>query len=295
MIYRRIIIISLSFLENAMTEESVVQQVVTASEQAAARGKSTVDFPYLDLENAIEIVKAVHKVEGDRCEWIQLATSLGVASEGGGYRMRMLTAKTFGLLTYEKGQVMLTDVGIRAADPNHEKKARFDAFMCVELFRMLFERYNGQQLPPTAAIERAIENLGVAPKQKDKVRQVFMRSAKQAGLFELALDRLSIPPGLNSQRRELQDIDSNAEKPGSKDTRPNGSGLSNSHDINSGQFHPFIVGLLHKLPEPEKDWTAKDRAKWLQTAANIFDLMYTGSSDGEVAVSFKPASGGNGP
>lgn len=260
-----------------MSEESVTQQAVTPSATEVVRGKSTIDFPYLDLENAIDIVKAVHKVEGDRCGWKQLATSLGVASEGGGFRMRMLTAKTFGLLTYEKGQVMLTDWGIRATDPNHEKRARYEAFLNVELFSKLFERYNGQQLPPVAAIERAIENLGVAPKQKDKVRQVFLRSAKQAGLFELATDRLSIPPGMNSQKNETTNSNGNEQKGDDTAKQKNGDGGGGGGS--GGQHHPFIQGLLQKLPIPDSEWPLEARKKWLATAANIFGLMYTHPND----------------
>jgi hypothetical protein len=38
---------------------------------------------------------------------------------------------------------------------------------------------------------------------------------------------------------------------------------------------PLIQGLFSKLPEPEMEWPLAARQKWLQTAANIFDLMYT--------------------
>jgi hypothetical protein len=37
---------------------------------------------------------------------------------------------------------------------------------------------------------------------------------------------------------------------------------------------PLIQGLFSKLPEPEAEWPLVARQKWLQTAANIFDLMY---------------------
>jgi hypothetical protein len=35
-----------------------------------------------------------------------------------------------------------------------------------------------------------------------------------------------------------------------------------------------LAGLFRKLPPPESDWAEADRLKWLQTAANIFDLVY---------------------
>jgi hypothetical protein len=47
-------------------------------------------------------------------------------------------------------------------------------------------------------------------------------------------------------------------------------------------LHPFIQGLLKTLPEPETEWSGPDRAKWLQTAANIFDLIYKGDGGIEV-------------
>jgi hypothetical protein len=34
--------------------------------------------------------------------------------------------------------------------------------------------------------------------------------------------------------------------------------------------------LFQKLPQPEADWPPAARLKWLQTAANVFDLLYKG-------------------
>ena len=245
-----------------MPEESAQTPPVAESADEAQRGRSTIEFPYLDLDNAMDVVKAVHSVEVDRCEWNQLATKLNVSGEGGGFRQRMIAAKTYGLLTYERGQVTLTDLGTRAADPAHEKRARVEAFMAVPLFKQLFDRMNGQPTLPVAAIERMAEGLGVAPKQKDKARQVFQRAAKQAGLFELSSDRLSLPPGLSGA------VPKASVTPPQPAPQPGGGGGGDE-----GQ-HPFIRGLLQKLPKPEAEWPIDARAKWLITAANIFDLMY---------------------
>ena len=250
-----------------MAEESAPAAPAVESVEEAQRGRSTIEFPYLDLENSMEIVKAIHSVEVDRCEWNQLATKLGVSGEGGGFRQRMIAAKTYGLLTYDRGQVALTDLGIHAPDPAHEKRARLDAFMTVPLFKQLFDRLNGQPMPPVAAIERMAEGLGVAPKQKDKARQVFQRSAKQAGLFELSSDRLSLPPGLNGGAAKIA-----ASRPQASPTPGGGSGGGGGGG-DDGQ-HPFVRGLLQKLPAPDAEWSIDLRAKWLTTAANIFDLMY---------------------
>ncbi|MGC2410504.1 MAG: hypothetical protein WA441_11055, partial [Methyloceanibacter sp.] len=54
--------------------------------------------------------------------------------------------------------------------------------------------------------------------------------------------------------------------------------------------HPFIEGLLRTLPEPFSEWPATDRAKWLQTAANIFDLIYKGEGGIEIKAAVAPRS-----
>jgi hypothetical protein len=57
-------------------------------------------------------------------------------------------------------------------------------------------------------------------------------------------------------------------------------------------MHPFIKGLLRKLPKPDSEWTVESRAKWLQAAVNIFDLMYTDSDDSRrtLSIDFKKDS-----
>ncbi len=52
------------------------------------------------------------------------------------------------------------------------------------------------------------------------------------------------------------------------------------------QHDPMIVGLFKKLPDAETEWGVSERIKWLRTAANIFDLVYTsdeGATEIEVA------------
>jgi hypothetical protein len=51
----------------------------------------------------------------------------------------------------------------------------------------------------------------------------------------------------------------------------------------SGAHHPFIEGLLKELPPVKSAWASGDRAKWLQAAAQIFDLIYT-SGDERITV-----------
>jgi hypothetical protein len=48
----------------------------------------------------------------------------------------------------------------------------------------------------------------------------------------------------------------------------------------------LIRGLVERLPKPDGVWPLDDRAKWLRTAASIFDLVYkTGDGErGEISI-----------
>jgi len=178
-----------------MTTESPAANQAQLKPDEGSRGRSTIEFPYFDLASAIEVAKAVKQMGGTSADWTSVAVHLNMAGDGGGFRQRVMTGKSFGVLEYSRGSIDLTELGIRAVDPQYERAAKVDAFLKVPLYKALFDKLNGQMLPPTAAIERMAEQLGVAPKQKDKARQVFMRSAKQAGLFDISAERLALPPG----------------------------------------------------------------------------------------------------
>ncbi len=243
--------------------------------------RSTIEFPYLDLQNGFEIAEGVHKVGGSGCDWDQLAAHFKQAAQGGGFRMRLISAKMFGLVTYDRGRVSLTNLGLRSVDQQQQKAAKVEAFLNVPLYKAVYEKFRGGTLPPTAGLEREMVSMGVASKQSDRARQAFQRSAKFAGFFDFGSDRLVAP--------SVQGGAVAAEKLVEERQGGNGGGGSGgSGGDGRNDLHPFIQGLLAKLPEPESDWSTKDRAKWLQTAANIFDLMYQGAGDGKLSVTFDP-------
>lgn len=131
-------------------------------------------------------------------------------------------------------------------------------------------------LPPAAALERDIVGLGVAEKQTGRARQVFERSADQAGYFEHGKNRL-VMPGVSMSSSDAPPpppVPADDDQP---ERKKNKGGEPPDMDL-----HPFIQGLLKTLPEPETEWPSPARVKWLQTAANIFDLIYKGDGGGIV-------------
>jgi hypothetical protein len=260
-------------------------------EESSSQGRSTIRFPYLDQDDAIDVAKKIFEIGGKSCDKFALAAALNVKADAGGFNLRVGTAKMFGLISGEKKMLHLTPLGSRVLDPKTEKGARIDSFMAVPLYKAIFSDYEGQMLPANPGLETHIEKLGVAPKQKDKARQVFQRSATQAGYFAFGNNRLVAPqlkPANNIKTTEEPE-----ESPVDKTKGGNGSGGNNGGndgDKDKKKRHPFIEGLLDTLPPTGTDkaeWSIQGRHDWLQTAAGIFNLIYktTAEDKGNVTVS----------
>jgi len=239
-------------------------------------GRSTIEFPYSNLADSIAVAKGIHDTTGSGVILHdQLAAALSLSPKSSGYRMRIAAARLFGLIESSGGGVKLTELGGAIVDSARMREAKAKAFLNVPLFKAIYENNRGKQLPPTAALEREMEGLGVAPKQKERARQVFQRSADTAGYFEMDRTRLIMPAGAGAGSDTTPPPPHHEEKP-----RDQENGRGRGGGGGGGDLHPFIQGLLKTLPEPESDWSIADRAKWLQTAANIFDLIYKGDGGG---------------
>jgi hypothetical protein len=254
-----------------------------------ARFQSTIQFPYADLSTGIEVVQVIHsKAGGVSCTPDQLAAAMGQTPRSGNFRLKISTARIFGLIATSPGKIEITDLGFEIIDATREKAACVQAFMNVELFRKVYEDFRGKNLPPRpAAFELMLQRLGVSPKQKGNARRALDNSAQQAGFYEHGKERL-VTPNLGSLK-PFPDAKQHSEEESDRERRDNGGGKNRKGgggDDNSR--HPFIQGLLRALPEPETNWTIEGRAKWLQAAANIFDLMYKGN--GEITIQVKDQS-----
>ncbi len=240
--------------------DPILQPVEVPTAKPAARERSTIGFPYDDLNAAISVAKAVHDL-GDRCGHDQLAPQLNYSSvENGAYRLAVGTARHFGLIGVERDGVSLTALGHRVVNPENETHARAAAFLAVPLYGRVYEDYRGKTLPPTnIGLENKLVEYGVAPKQKDKARQVLQRSAEQAGYFYQGRDKLVAPVFPKKPESETP-------APATRDAGAGGGG--------GGDYHPFIQGLLQTLPPANTEWDSADQQKWLDAAKTIFGLIY---------------------
>lgn len=236
------------------------------------RERSTIEFPYMDLEDAVEVAKAIHRTTGSTpCQHDQLAAALNLSMNSSGYRVRVSTARLFGLLDSDRGSgaVRLTELGQMASDTVREREAKAKAFLNVPLFKKVYELNRGKQLPPPAALEREMAGLGVAEKQKERARQVFQRSAEVAGFFELDKSRLIMPTGVG------ESLPPSALNEGNDDTEKNGSGGGGD----GLGLDPLLVELLKKIPQADKGWPATQRVRWFRTFAMNVSQIYDDEND----------------
>ena len=239
-----------------------------AGEQKRERFRSTIEFPYSDLGHAIEIARIINIKAGVECETAQLAAWLNQTVKSGTFRSRYSAARMFGLIKTEwGGRVKLTDVGRDILSPHKTDRAKVQAFLKVELFRNLYETHKGHELPPPAALKRMVGNFGVAPKQAERARQTFIKSAQvakfidqQSGIF---IEPAFPTTGEPDPEGAPDEIDHRSKKGGGDD---NGS-LPPTLD-------PIIKGLIDRLPEAGKSWPPKDRKLWLGILESAFELVY---------------------
>lgn len=241
------------------------------------REQSSISFPYVDLYAAVEVARAIYdRCGSDACDLNDLATDL---NDGGAFRLKTSAARIFDLIEKRgRSEARLTDSGKQVVSEGGEStsSAKAQAFLKVPLYSAVYEKFKNGRLPPKHALEIEMKKLGVPEKQVDKARQVFERSARQAGFFDSSDNRLVRPSANQPQIRNNSQI---APAP-MMDTEDR----FDSYMVEAGLHNryrrddPLIVGLVERLPAPGSPWNDEARIAWLRLANSIFDVAYTDGS-----------------
>ncbi len=238
------------------------EQAVPKLDKAKTKSKSRIAFVYSDLEAAISLADTLRSNAGTECEVKQLASWMNRSADGGTFRSILGAAKSFGLVeTQHAGRVSLTKLGQDALNHAEGSKARVDAFLNVPLHAAMYSQYEGSSLPPSAAIERHLETLGVPPKQTVRARQTFTKSADFAGFIDPSTGRF-IRPATVPLTPALEP--------------PKGRGPGG--DSEGLDLDPLLMALLRKIPPAGQDWPKEPRARWFRTfAMNVSQIYDTGA------------------
>lgn len=248
--------------ESSFEDDELGSDVNGSASDDSKRPRSTIRFPYSDLAEVERIATAVKNSFGRSAMIDQVAGALNQKSSSGAFRVKLTAAHMFGVLTTSKGRVTLTELGSRLADPQTQDEARVDAFMRVPLYGRLYAVYQGQSLPKDSGLEAEIKELGVVPSQSERARQVFLRSAEQAGLFWAGRDRLVQPPNRPSAAETPAEAEAPAVEKPKVDSRQAG-------------LDPLLARLFERmLPSDGEPFPAAARQLFFSALRVNLDVIY---------------------
>ena len=248
-------------------KEQPVEQPPDDGDHSSGRSyeRSKIAFPYGDLDDALEVVKPIYNRGGHTASFHQLVDWMGHKDVNSGtFRVKVATARTFGLVLVDRDNVTLTQLGRDINDPHSEIAARAKSFLQVPLYRKIFDTYKGGPLPKDANLETTIESFGVAPKQTKRARQTFQRSAGQAGVFNERQDRLVLPPGVSLDSKPSEEMKS----------RKMDSGTHAAHIAPTDSANPALLALFDLVPPTGSEWSREERRQWIEFAERLFNRLY---------------------
>ncbi len=241
---------------------------------AAPRIRSKISFVYNDLEAAVGLASKLQSTAGTTCRVKQLASWMNQTAAGGTFRSILGAARSFGLVeTQHGGIVSLTRLGRNVLDDAERSNALAEAFLSVPLHAEMYEQYQGNSLPPPAAVERHMEGLGVPPKQKERARQTFTKSAHFAGFIESSTERFIRPATADVPAASASEL-------------PKAGGDGNGGGLN---LDLLLVALLEKIPAVKEKWPEGKRVRWFRTfAMNVSQIYDTEDEAVDLVITVEP-------
>lgn len=279
-----------------MSEAHPVNEQATKAKALAPKPRSEVAFPYFSLEKSIEVPRLIHERAGGRCGRGQLAGLLGYSGvNNGAFLTRMSAAKMFGLIEENGEAINLTDRArkiLSPVRPSDAEQARLDAFMAVELYRKVFDSFDGHTLPGADGLSNLfLTQFKIVPNQVAPALRNLMDSAESAGLFKVSGNRTRlIPPIIRNEgvaaptaASEPQPPDGDAsDEDGSVRVQRNGGrneGGSRSPGPDLNGVHPALVGLIQNLPPVGSTLGPKRRAALIDAFKHTINFIYPEEED----------------
>lgn len=267
--------------ENAANSDERPDSGATAPENSGAAGaggetarreRSSIEFPYTNLEDAERTVQAiVHRAGTSALTYAQVADAIGASAESSTFRVRMSGMQTFGLIEQDQGRYRVTPLGRDLANAATAPEARVRAFLRVPLYKQISDRHDGRTLPRPQALEQEFKELGVASKQTERARQAFDRSARHAGFTKAGSDRFVVP--FVSAQEERREQDAALPKPPPVSAFGNGSG-GGEGGADHPETDPVISALVRKIPATGTQWSEDEQVQLLQMLAMAFRMTF---------------------
>jgi hypothetical protein len=248
-----------------------------SSEQAkveVARQSSEIEFPYVDLEQAMEVPHGINQRLGSRGSIDQISGALNL--KGGALTRRIAGARMAGLIERDGRDYRITDLGRRIISPETSvaASARVEAFLAIELYRRVYEEFKGASLPADKGFENHIRGLGVPEKVTDEARRSLKRFARQAGFFQFGEDRLIMPAIREETSEPARDESLSQPAFNAVISRPPPLAFDGNGGTAPIRLHKALVHALETLPPEGQEWMYEDLDDWLDGFKGVLRLVY---------------------
>jgi hypothetical protein len=143
--------------------------------------------PYVNLGEALSIVRSIYEQGGGQASYDVMSRITGNSSSSSSFLKKLAALKMYGLVTESNKIVFLTEQGTAIAAPTSEgteAQARKAAFVNVDVFNKIYERHRGKLLPVDEFLKNIIEQDALIPRELSSSWAVsFKESARAAGLL----------------------------------------------------------------------------------------------------------------
>jgi hypothetical protein len=197
--------------------------------------------PYINLAEAIAIVRSIYEQGGGQVSYDAMSRITGNTSTSSSFLKKLAALKTYGLTTDSDKTIFLTDQGTAIAAPTSElseSQARKAAFVSVDVFNRIYERHKGKLLPVDEFLKNIIEQDALIPRELSTAwATAFKESARAAGLLFDRLDGKTQVLELPLSPATLSPTDKPDAHSGTTPTKPdasNGNSPNDSHLLRVG-------------------------------------------------------------
>ena len=252
------------------------------------RPRSEVATPYFSLDSSLEVPKTIHERAGGACSRDQVAPLLGYnGTKNGGFISRISASKMYGLVDEVGGLLRLTPLATQILSPinsDDEQRGKITAFLNVELFAKVYERFKGQTLPSSQGLENLVRTeYKVIPAQVSKALRVLTESADSAGFFDAGgRGRLVMPLAGNTERPSAP---APPTTPSSntimlEPVKLEATGKLGPLPVSSdAKIPPAIYGLIRDLPEEGTTMTTAKRQRLIKAFEASINWLYPDSDE----------------
>ena len=189
-----------------------------------ARKSSGYIPPWMDLKEAIGLVKTIHKRGAGSVGLDDLASLMNHTVKSSAFTMKMAAMRAYGLV-HTDGQISrLSSLGSVIAAPSSSEEYReavFKAFNAIPLYSSLHQKYRGGYLPEDSFLANTLQReFRVSSENREKWVESFKQSGRAAGILrdEGGKVRVLQNPGPNGEHMlpETREVSTSREEIGEK-------------------------------------------------------------------------------